>query len=226
MPNPGRIVGVIPAAGHATRLQPLEGSKEVYPVAGRPVLDYLVERMRAVQGADVRIVTRPEKHDVIEAAKALELAVIQAEPESVSAAVAAGLRDVPDEDVVLLGFPDSLWEPVDGFVRLIERIEEAPVVLGLFRSPEPERSDVVELGARERIGRVRVKPVRPRGTLIWGCAAARRSELAELERYDQPGFLFDALARGGNVLGVRFPGEFIDIGTPEGLRLALERWPT
>ena len=37
------IVGVIPAAGHATRLQPLSGSKEVLAVDGKPVIDYLVQ---------------------------------------------------------------------------------------------------------------------------------------------------------------------------------------
>jgi len=40
------IVGVIPAAGHAIRLQPLSGSKELLEIGGRPVMDYLVERMR------------------------------------------------------------------------------------------------------------------------------------------------------------------------------------
>lgn len=224
MPSVPRIVGVIPAAGHAARLQPLEGSKEVYPIAGRPVLDYLVERMRAVDGAELRIVTRPDKRDVIEAAKARGLEVIEAKPTSVSASIAVGLSDVGNDDLVLLGFPDSLWEPVDGFAWLVERIEEAPVVLGLFESPEPERSDIVELGELDRVDRVQVKPTNPRGTLIWGCAAARAAELSALERYEQPGLLFDALARRGNVLGVRLPGEFIDIGTPGGLRRARECW--
>ena len=40
------VIGVLPAAGHATRLQPLEGSKEVLEIAGRPVIDFIVERMR------------------------------------------------------------------------------------------------------------------------------------------------------------------------------------
>ncbi len=37
------IVGVIPAAGRATRLQPLSSSKEVQPIGGRPVMDYLID---------------------------------------------------------------------------------------------------------------------------------------------------------------------------------------
>ncbi|HZB36129.1 MAG TPA: NTP transferase domain-containing protein [Gaiellaceae bacterium] len=56
-----RIVGVVPAAGHATRLQPLEGSKELLEIGGRPVFDYLVERLRAGGAEEIRVVTRPEK---------------------------------------------------------------------------------------------------------------------------------------------------------------------
>ncbi|MDQ3085467.1 MAG: hypothetical protein M3Q67_01535 [Actinomycetota bacterium] len=41
------IVGVIPAAGHALRLQPLVGSKEMLESGGSPIMDSLVECMRA-----------------------------------------------------------------------------------------------------------------------------------------------------------------------------------
>ena len=55
------VVGIVPAAGYATRLQPLDCSKEVVPVGGRPVLGYLVERMRAGGASEIRVVTRAEK---------------------------------------------------------------------------------------------------------------------------------------------------------------------
>jgi glucose-1-phosphate thymidylyltransferase len=177
----GRVVGVIPAAGHATRLQPLVGSKEAYPIAGRPALDYLVERMRAVEGAELRLVTRPDKADVIEAARTRGIDVIEAAPPSLGASIRAGLREVGNDDVVLLGFPDSLWNPVEGYVRLIERLDDAPVVLGLFDSPDPERSDVVDAKA-DRVERVHVKPAQPPSSLIWGCGVARAGELELLER--------------------------------------------
>lgn len=219
-----RFVGVIPAAGRATRLQPLVGSKETVRVAGRPVLAYLMERVRAVERAELRVVTRTEKQDVIAAARAGGADVIEADPPSLSASILAGMEGLAGDDVVLLGFPDSLWEPVDGFVRLVEKLDDAPVVLGLFDSPEPEQSDVVEVDEGCAIRRVHVKPAQPPGSVIWGCAAARARELAGLKEHDQPGLLFDALARRGNVRGVRFPGEFLDIGTPAGLRRVEERW--
>jgi UTP-glucose-1-phosphate uridylyltransferase len=58
------IVGVIPAAGYATRLQPLPCSKEICVVGGKPVMDYLVEQMRIGGCSELRVITRPEKRDV------------------------------------------------------------------------------------------------------------------------------------------------------------------
>lgn len=209
------VVGLIPAAGLAERLQPLPGSKELLSVGGRPVMEALVDRMRAAADAIV-VVTRPEKADVVEHARALGLRVVQGRPETVSQSLLLGLGAVGEDDEVLLGFPDTLWSPADGFVRLLASLANADVVLGVFDSAEPERSDVVVLHGT-RVERVDVKPARPRTSLVWGCAAARRTALAGLERHDEPGFLFDELASEGRVRAVPFPGVMIDIGTTEAL---------
>src|SRR5687767_11544688 len=82
-----RIVGIVPAAGYATRLQPLDGSKEVYPVGRRPLMDYVVERMRAAPCDEVRVVTRPDKQDVIGHAAALGASVVEARPETLAESV-------------------------------------------------------------------------------------------------------------------------------------------
>jgi glucose-1-phosphate thymidylyltransferase len=212
------VVGLIPAAGLAERLQPLAGSKELLPVGGRPVMNVLVDRMRAAAD-DIVVVTRPEKRDVVEHAGELGLRVVEGRPATVSQSLLLGLREVGEDDEVLLGFPDTLWSPVDGFVQLLAALEGADVALGVFESEEPERSDVVVLDGR-RVEAVDVKPARPRSSLVWGCAAARRTALGGLERHDEPGFLFDELAREGRIHAVPFPGVMIDIGTNEALARA------
>jgi glucose-1-phosphate thymidylyltransferase len=218
-----RVVGVIPAAGFATRLAPLSWSKEVYPVGGRPVLEYLVDRMRLAPASEIRIVTRPEKRDVLRHARRLGLTPIDGRPETVSESVLLGLHGVPHEDTALLGFPDTLWEPDDGFATLIAALDErSEVVLGCFRSPEPERSDVVVAGDDGIVHAVQVKPELPASDLVWGCCAARVGALAALRRHAEPGGLFDALARRGVARCVRFPGELVDIGTPESLQRVVE----
>ena len=140
------IVGVIPAAGYATRLQPLASSKETCPVHGRPVMDYLVERMKRGGCSEVRVVTRPEKHDVIENARRHGATVIAARPDTPAASLLTGIRSLTDSDLVLFGYPDSIWEPIDGFRPLVELVEAgSEVALGLFRTSQVERPDVVEL---------------------------------------------------------------------------------
>ena len=90
----GKIIGVIPAAGHATRLQPLDCSKEVLPIQGRPVVDYLVERMRVGGCSQLRVVTRVEKQDLIEHCERIGVDVV-AEPATVGESIAAGAHASP-----------------------------------------------------------------------------------------------------------------------------------
>lgn len=217
-------IGIVPAAGRAERLQPLPCSKEVYPIGGRPVMDYVVERLRAADCRELRVVTRPDKADVVEHARELGADVVLGEPPTLAASVALGLRGLADSDVVLVGLPDTLWEPIDGYVQLLEHLGEGPdAVLGVFESDEPERSDVVVLDEQGAVRRVHVKEADPPGNLVWGCFAARVAALAGLERCPTPGHYFAGLAVAGTVQAVCFPGPMIDIGTPEALAAAEER---
>ena len=215
------ILGVIPAAGYARRLGSLPCSKEMLSVGGRPVLDYVVERMRLVPCTEIRVVTRPEKRDVAERARELGAMVIEGRPASVSESILLGLRGVAVDAVVVLGFPDTVWEPEDGFATLVAALDDkAEVVLGCFRSDALERSDVVVADGDGRVRAVQVKPSRPASDLVWGCCAARARAFAGLRAHAEPGLLFGALAPTGAVRAVRFDGEFLDIGTPEALARA------
>lgn len=192
-------------------------------MGGRPVLDYIVERLRVASPEEIRLVTRPEKADVLAQAGALGLSVVEAKPETLSASLLAGLAGLAADDVVLVGLPDSFWEPVDGFAALLEALTpDADVVLGLFRSSEPARGDVVEVAPAGRVLAVHVKSRTPPGNLVWGAFAARASALNGLHDHAEPGRLFDLLARGGRVRAVVFPTEFLDIGTREALARARE----
>jgi dTDP-glucose pyrophosphorylase len=218
------IVGVIPAAGRATRLQPLEGSKEVLGVLGRPVMDYLAERMREGGCTELRVVTRPHKTDVIAQCDVIGATVVLAEPKTVSESFYAGMAGLADDDVVLIGFPDTIWEPLDGYRTLVEAVHDGwNAALGLFRpsSTDLARSDVVTFEPNGRILRIDVKPSAPTSTWIWGCAAATSATMAGLTRTEWPGSYFDLLcSEGHEILGVRLSDTWLDIGTREALRRA------
>jgi glucose-1-phosphate thymidylyltransferase len=216
------IVGVIPAAGYATRLQPLEGSKEVLPVGDRPVMDYLVERMRIGGCDEIRVVTRPEKDDVVAYAEAIGAAVVLAHPRTTSESFVAGMEGLASEDVVLVGWPDTLWEPEDGYVPLVAAVVEGhDIALGLFETRDLERSDVIAFDEDGRVTGVHVKPAHPPSGWIWGCAAARRRALVGLEREEWPGSFFDARCKAGVELHVtRLSDSWLDVGTPDALERA------
>jgi glucose-1-phosphate thymidylyltransferase len=224
--RPGRVVGVVPAAGRAERLQPLTCSKEVLPIGGRPVLEYVVERMRAASPGEIRVVTRPDKRDVAALAEELGLRVVHGEPPTLAASLALGAEGLDPGAIVLFGFPDTIWEPVDGFARLVGAFDDATdVVLGLFSWDEAERSQRVEVDADGRVRSVDTSPP-PGRALVWGCAAIRARALAELAAHSHPGELFDALARRGRARGLVLSAEFADIGTKAALAAASERLAT
>ena len=185
---------------------------------GRPVMDYLFERLSLAQCSEVRVVVRPEKKDVIENARRHGASVVEAYPDSVSASLLAGASGLLREDIVLFGFPDTIWEPKDGFCRLLDNLDARyDVALGLFRTPDLERSDVVTVGEAGLVEAIHVKPSEPTSDWIWGCAAARVRILSGLEAYSEPGAYFDVLSKQERVIGVKLSDSWIDIGTPSAL---------
>jgi glucose-1-phosphate thymidylyltransferase len=216
------VVGVVPAAGRAKRLQPLAGSKELIWIRGRPVIDHLLERLGRAEPDEIRVVTRPEKVDVVRHVEELGLRVVLGRPRTVAESLAHGLAGLGPDDIVLFGFPDTIWEPVDGFVSLRRAVEGgAEITLGVFAGCEPERSDVVVLDETgTRVKSVHVKDASPPTRLIWGCLAARVGALDGVADRAEPGHLLDGLARTGRVAAVDFGTEFVDVGTPEALAAA------
>ena len=187
-------------------------------------MNFVVERMQEAGCDELVVVTRAEKLDVVANARALGARVVEASPPTLARSILIGLEDVASDDRVLIGLPDTLWEPREGFAHLLAALDddaESDVALGVFASKEPERSDVVVLERGGRVASVHVKPQEPPGRLVWGCVAARAGALQPLEHHEEPGHLFDELARAGRVSGVRFAGELIDIGTRAGLERAV-----
>jgi NDP-sugar pyrophosphorylase family protein len=220
MSTPLAPVGIVPAAGHARRLQPLPCSKEMILVEGRPVIDRLLERMDAAGCSEIRVVTRPDKRDLAEHARVRRATVVFARPATVSASLLAGIDGLGAETPVIFGFPDTLWDPIDGFVELLAALDGgATVALGIFRAESPRRSDVVTM-ENEYVTSIHVKPEEPPSDLVWGCAATHAGVLAGVEGSAEPGAYFDTLARRGLVVGVRLADPFVDIGTPESFRRA------
>ena len=202
-----KIVGIIPAAGNATRMAPLPCSKELYPIGFRntddgrsvrpkPVGQYLLEHFHRAGAKRVYIVIRKGKWDIPEYfgdGEALGLAIgylIMNLPHGVPYTIDQANAFVRDATVVF-GFPDILIEPEDAFPRIVAHLEatNADVVLGLFPTDQPHLCDPIAFDEQGHIREIFVKPVHSDLRVTWAIAAWAPSftqflhkHLAELER--------------------------------------------
>src|SRR3954447_14122213 len=126
------MVGIIPAAGMGSRIQPLAFSKELLPVGSRmdgeverprAVSEYLVERMTLTGCDKICFVIGPQKSDIVEyygaqAGAAHAFYVVQPSAGGLCDALFCALPFIADDEPVLLGLPDTVWFPEDGLARL------------------------------------------------------------------------------------------------------------
>jgi dTDP-glucose pyrophosphorylase len=235
------MLGIIPAAGRGSRIQPLGFSKELLPVgstreggAERPcaVSEYLVERM-ILAGADrICFVIGPGKSDILAYyaggyQQAAAMFVVQPEPAGLCDALFRAAPFAREGEPVLIGLPDTIWFPQNGFALLpADRL-----AFLLFPVDHPEFFDTVVLGDDNRVVAIEVKTSQPSSHWVWGAIAMPASVLRELEalwiergRSDEyVGTLVNAwLARGGQAAGLRAGTDYVDVGTLNGYRAAID----
>jgi glucose-1-phosphate thymidylyltransferase len=190
------IVGLIPAAGRATRLAPLPCSKELLPVGfqsategadrkPKPVSQYLLERMRLAGARKIFFIARQGKWDIADyyadgSRLGLQLAYLHVgAPWGPPFTLTQATPFIGEADVVF-GFPDILIDPPDSFTPLLERMRStgADVVLGLFRCRADEPGDVILTDSSGRVHSLETKeerPLRPDHFICWMFAVWRSS---------------------------------------------------
>jgi glucose-1-phosphate thymidylyltransferase len=171
MPSPADppVVGVIAAAGRATRLAPLPCSKELMPIGvhrepaglrGRPkvVSQYLLEKMRTAGADRIFFVVRSGKFDIADyygdgSRLGLSIAYLMMNAPWGPPFSAAQAAPFAGDAIVLFGFPDILIQPDDCFVRARDRLREtgADIVLGLFQGTRTDPLDLVHVDERGRV---------------------------------------------------------------------------
>ncbi len=233
--------GIVPAAGAGTRIQPLAFSKELLPVGSRvedgverprAVSEYLVERM--VRGGATRVcfVVSPGKADILayyggSACSAHVSFTVQPQPAGLCDALFRALPMIPPGDQVLVGLPDTVWFPADGYRRL----PDGGLSFLLFPVDRPEVFDAVVTDAAGRVQEIQVKQPAPSTHWVWGGFKLTGAIMRELhalwlrrDRADEYlGTLVNAwLAEGGTALGVRAGEQYVDVGTLGGYREAVQ----
>jgi glucose-1-phosphate thymidylyltransferase len=223
---------LILAAGYATRLRPLTDSipKMLLPLAERPMLDYLLDRIREVEEIEeIHLVTNaafapafqdwaPEDvtvHDdgttsnedrlgaIGDMAFAIERGGLEGEDLLVVAGdnlIGYSLRDFVD-----------FWRMKDGSAIAVHQVEERELL---------EQYGVVEVDADDRVVGLEEKPAEPKSNLAATASYLYRGDHLELlPRYleegnppDAPGNFMVWLHKRAPVYAYRVFGEWFDIG--------------
>lgn len=246
------VIGLIPAGGQATRISPLAGSKELYPVGFRTVDDgslrpkvvchYLLEKMRFAGIRRAYFVLRSGKWDIPtywEDGTLVDMNLgylVVRLPYGVPYTLDAAYSFVQNS-VVALGFPDILFQPDDVYRRLLAHLSDshADVVLGVVWVEQPDKSGMVDIDEAGSVRLIVEKPKQSDLCYSWFTAAWMPSFTEFLHQYligielpAQEVMLADvmqaAIASGLKVEVEIFEnGSFLDVGTPEGLVQAVRQ---
>lgn len=232
--------GIVPAAGRGSRIQPLAFSKELLPVGSRfdggverpcAVSEYLVERMIGGGADKICFVIAPGKSDILEYygsnyGHAAAVYVVQPEAAGLCDAIFRVAPLIGDDEQVLIGLPDTIWLPRDGFTAL----PDDQLSFLLFPVEHPEFFDSVVLDTKNRVREIQVKQPGAASHWIWGAIKMPGRILHALHRLwlqrDPPdeyvGTLVNAyLAAGGEAIGVTAGTAYVDVGTLNGYRAAI-----
>jgi len=228
--SPADLDVAILCGGLGTRLRGAIGAlpKVLAPVAGRPFLDILLDRL-ARQGFRRVVLLLGYRADAVTAhlahAKQRDLdidTVTEPSPLGTAGALRAALPQLRSDPVLVLN-GDSFVEFDPAALLDAYQRAAAPAALVCVEVPDASRYGALEVDANGRLLRfLEKRPGSGPGLINAGVYLLGGAFLDALVRSDGPSFERDVLERQkpGALLAFRTRGAFLDIGTPESLAQA------
>ncbi len=229
------------AAGYATRLYPLtrDRAKPLLEVAGRPIMDYVLDRLGAIEGLDeVFVVTNARFAPQFEQWASARPGVTVLDDGTGSDEDKLGaIGDIAftldraglDDDLVVVAGDNLFTAEIGDFARVgVERRAPVLAVHDVGDLEAIKRYNALELDGDGRIVFFEEKPQQPRSTIA-GIALYfyPRETLPLIHRYvaegnnaDAPGRLVQWLYPQLPVYTWQLPGLWFDIGSHDGLEEA------
>lgn len=184
-----QIIGLIPAAGKASRMENLPFSKELLPLVNsssidtsrveypRVAIDNALETITSAGIDDTCIVIAPGKWDIPNHTGSgerygqhLAFVVVEESP-SVPASLASARFVIQRREVAMV-FPDIVFEPRWALKEIIEhrRQEDVDLVLALVPAANGDKIDIVTVTKNGSVTQVTPKPGRDRHGWTWVAA--------------------------------------------------------
>ena len=242
---------VLLCAGFATRMYPLtrDFPKPLLPVAGRPVLDYLLDQVAECVGISaVHLVSNARFYDHFCRWRddhlaqgtygAMEIEVYDDGARDnehrlgASADLALALQMIGAPDKILVSGGDNIYrfDLAPLWRNFLRGQEHRIVALAEQQQDKLRRTGVLDFADDERVERLHEKPEKPPSN--WVCPPLyffQPSVWEELQnflstsaRHDAPGHFIDYLCRHSQVKGFRLDGRRLDIGSIKTYRQAEE----
>jgi glucose-1-phosphate thymidylyltransferase len=245
------MIAVLLCAGYATRLHPLTENfpKPLLPVAGRPVIDYLLDQIDRLAEIDVvHVVTNAkfyahfsrwaaQKEKSESAATPL---IVHNDGTSNNASRLGAVADllfvlekVKTSQPLLVGAADNIFRfSIEAtWRRFLSANDHLVIALPQTDPQKLPKTGVLELGDQDRVLRLHEKPSVPPST--WSCPPLYFLQpsagnhlgalLAAGTAPDAPGYFIDYLCRRERVLAHKVKGSRLDIGDLDAYRSADRR---
>jgi glucose-1-phosphate thymidylyltransferase len=231
---------LILAAGYATRLYPLtkDRPKPLLEVGGRPMVDWILDRIREVDDVgEVHVVTNAKFAPAFRAWAPAGVAVhddgTTSEDDRLGAIGDVAFVDLAGDDLLVIA-GDNLFDFSLRDLVAFWRTKGRASAVALYDVGDRElarKYGIVDLGEDDRVVGFLEKPEEPPSTLAATATYVfHRDHLGLVRRYldegnspDQPGRFVAWLQAREPVYGYRCDGEWLDIGDRDQLREADER---
>jgi glucose-1-phosphate thymidylyltransferase len=219
---------LILAAGYATRLRPLTDSipKQLLPVGGRPMVDWIVDRIQETSADEIHLVTNDRFASDFAGWAADKDVHVHNDGTTSNEDRLGAIGDIHfvglDDDLLVIA-GDNLFDYSLGEYESFWRGHQGASCVAVLDVRDPElakKYGIVDVDEHDRVVSFVEKPEDPPTTL---CATATyfydREHVQQVATYlaegnppDQPGNLIAWLHSRAPVYAYRFAGEWYDIG--------------
>ena len=198
----------------------------------RAISEYLVDRMMIGGANKLCFVIAPGKSDILEyygggSLDSITISfVVQARPSGLCDAIFQAAPLIAQNEAVCVGLPDTIWFPDDA----LRALPDDQLSFLLFPVEQPQFFDAVRTANDGRVLEIQVKQQNASSNWIWGAFKMPGALLHELHAFwlerkrqdEYIGTLINAwLARGGSAMGLPVGESYVDVGTLNGYREAM-----